>query len=252
MLRKLAERLSRGRNFRYRLPKRFGGCRILVTPESGLGYWLPAYAMRRDENLLSHVANWIKPGSVVWDVGANMGVVSFVAAGLAGPAGKVYAFEPDTLMLRLLRRSALLNPQAAPVEVIPCAVGASISLNRFNIALHNRSTNFLEGFGTGLTGGIRETQTVLTVPLDWAAEQIPPPDFLKIDVEGAELDVFRGAAQMLSAQRPVIIFECQNSNSKEIQTMLRKLGYSFCNADLPPTPGEFRPGSGFNTLAVPN
>lgn len=252
MLRKFAERLSRGRNFRYRLPKRFGGCRMLVTPESGLGYWIPAYAMRRDENMLGHLANWIKPGSVVWDVGANMGLVSFVAAGLAGPTGKVYAFEPDTMMVRLLRRSAQLNPQAAPVEVIPCAVGASISLSRFNIALHNRSTNFLEGFGTRLTGGIRETHTVLTIPLDWAAKQIPPPDFLKIDVEGAELDVFRGAAEMLRAKRPVIIFECQNSNSEEIHAMLKKLGYSFCNADLPPTPGEFRPGAGFNTLAVPN
>ncbi len=152
MLRKLAERLSRGRNFRHRLPKRFGGCRMLVTPESGLGYWLPAYAMRRDENLLTHVAQWIKPGSVVWDVGANMGVVSFVAAGLAGPKVKVYALRARHYDgARLLRRSALLNPQAAPVEVIPCAVGASLSLSRFNIASHNRSTNFLEGFGTGLT-----------------------------------------------------------------------------------------------------
>jgi FkbM family methyltransferase len=250
MFRTLAKRLSKGRSFRYRLPKEYGACRIYVTPEAGLAYWLPNSAIRR-ESLLRNAAETIKPGSVVWDIGASMGLFSFAAAGLSGPAGRVYAFEPDTVMVRLLRQSARLNPQAAPVEVIPCAISDTVSLARFNIAKNNRAASFLEGFGTGLTGGVGEVQTALTVPLDWVAEQIPLPDVLKIDVEGAELRVFRGAAQMLKAKRPVIIFEAQSSNWGEISHGLWDLGYTLYNCDLTSTQRQPLTYPVFNTLAVP-
>jgi len=251
MLRALAERLSRGHSFPYRLPKAYGGCKMLVAPEVGLRYWYPGSAIRMDEGLLRNAAEWIKPGDVVWDVGANMGLFSFAAAGLSGPSGRVYAFEPDTEMVRLLRRSARLNPHSAPVEVIPCAVFDHFSLARFNIARHNRAASFLEGFGTGLTGGVREAQTVFTAQLDWFAEQIPPPNLLKVDVEGAELGVFRGAAQMLRAKRPVVIFEAQRQNWEEISRVLWSLGYTLYNSDLPPDQREPLTRSVFNTLAVP-
>lgn len=250
MFRVLAKRLSRGRFFRYRLPQKYGGCRMFITPDAGLAYWFPAWAIRR-EALLRNAAETIRQGSVVWDVGANMGLFALAAAGLSGPAGRVYAFEPDAGMLRLLRRSAQLNPQAAPVEAIPCAVSDAIALARFNIAENNSAANFIEGFGSNLTGGVRETQTVLTVPLDWVAERIPLPDVLKIDVEGAELCVFRGAAQMLKARRPVVIFESQGANWEEIARRLWDLGYTLYNCNL--TAAERQPLTqpAFNTLALP-
>jgi len=251
MLREITERLSRGRSFRYRLPQVYGGCRMVLTPEAGLSYWLPSFGVRASEGLLKNAAETVKPGGVIWDVGANMGLFSFASAGLAGPGGRVYAFEPDTFMISLLRRSARLNPQAAPVEVIPCAVSDSISLARFNIAMRSRASNFLEGFGMSQTGGVREAHTVLTFPLDWMAEQIPPPDVLKIDVEGAVLGVFRGAAQMLKAKRPVVIFESAYENWPEIWHMLRNLGYTLFDSDLPPSQRQPLVKPAFNTLAVP-
>src|SRR5580658_4411669 len=117
MLREITERLSRGRSFRYRLPQVYGGCRMVLTPEAGLSYWLPSFGVRASESLLKNAAETVKPGVVVWDVGANMGLFSFASAGLAGAAGRVYAFEPDTVMVRLMQRSARLNSAAAPVEV---------------------------------------------------------------------------------------------------------------------------------------
>jgi FkbM family methyltransferase len=251
MLKAIAERLSRGRSFRHRLPKMYGGCWMYLTPEAGLRYWLPRRALRMDEHLLDNAAETVKAGSVVWDVGANMGLFTFAAAGLAGPAGRVYAFEPDEIMVSLLRRSAQLNQSAAPVEVIPCAVYDSFSLARFNIAKRSRTSNFLEGFGKSQTGGVRESQTVLTVPVDWMGDRIPPPDVLKIDVEGAELGVFRGAAQMLKARRPILIFEATTQNWEEIFPMLRSLGYTLYDGDL--SPGERQPLTHpvFNTLALP-
>ncbi len=251
MLRALAEHLSRGRSFRYCLPPAYGSCRMFITPEAGLRYWLPNFRMRDSEGLLRNAAETVKPGSVVWDVGANMGIFSFAAAGLAGPGGRVYAFEPDTFMISLLRRSARLNPQAAPVEVIPCAVFDSIALARFNIAERSRTSNFLEGFGMSQTGGVRETLTVLTVSLDWMTKQIPLPDVLKIDVEGAELGVFRGATQLLKGKRPVVIFEASNQNWDEISRMLRDLGYTLYDSDLSPSQRKPLTSAVFNTLALP-
>lgn len=249
MLRGLAERLSRGRSFRRRLPRVYGGCRTYISPECGLSYW---FGLRPSEKLLDNAAETIKPGSVVWDVGANMGLFSFAAAGLAGPKGHVYSFEPDVTLVSLLRRSARLNPDAAPVQVIPCAVSDSISLAEFNIAMRSRASNSLAGFGASQTGGVRETQTVLTVSLDWMAERIPPPDVLKIDVEGAELSVFHGAARMLKTRRPIIIFESHRENREEVSAQLLRLGYTLYDSDVPVARREPLRESAYNTLAVPS
>jgi FkbM family methyltransferase len=237
MLRRVAERLSRGRAYVRRLPQACGGCRMYISPECGLSYWL---GLRAAHSLLRNAAETVKPGSIVWDIGANMGLFSFAAAGLAGPEGRVYAFEPDTVLVNLLRRSAQLNPRAAPVEVIPCAVSDSVSLRKFNIAMRSRASNFLEGCGATQTGGVRESQTVLTLPLDWLAERIPPPQVLKIDVEGSELGVFRGAVRLLETRRPALIFE------SEI------LGYTFYSSELPPSQRVPLPGITGNTLALPS
>lgn len=251
MLKTIAERLSRGRALRYRLPISYGGCRMYLTPEAGLRYWLPGRGVRADEGLLWNAAETVKPGSVVWDVGANMGLFSFAAAGLAGSTGRVYAFEPDAVMVSLLRRSAHLNPSAAPVEVIPCAISDTIALAQFNIAKRSRASNFLDGFGVSQTGGVRESQTVLTVSLDWMAEQIPPPDVLKIDVEGAELNVFRGAIRLLKETQPALIFEATAGNWEEESDLLRSLGYTFFDGDQPPGEHEPRSGRTANVLALP-
>ena len=251
MLRFIAERLSRGRSFRYRLPPIYGGCRMYMSPEAGLRYWLPRRALRTDQKLLMNAAEMVKPGSVVWDVGANMGLFTFAAAGLAGPNGRIYALEPDAVMAGLLRRSALLNPAAAPVEVIPCAVSESVALARLNIARRSRTSNYLEGFGMSQTGGVREVETVLTVSLDWLAQQIPLPDVLKIDVEGAELNVFRGVSQVLKEKRPFLIFEMDGSHWEEISHMLHGLGYTLYNSDLLPAERQPLTEPCFNVLALP-
>lgn len=222
---------------------------MYISPECGLSYWV---GLRASEKLLENAAETVKPGSVVWDVGANMGLFSFASAGLSGPTGRVYAFEPDATLVTLLRRSARLNPQAAPVEVIPCAVSDAVSLARFNIAVRSRASNSLAGFGATQTGGIRETQTVLTVSLDWMAERIPPPDVLKIDVEGAELGVFRGAVRLLESKRPTLIFESHQESREEVSSLLFRLGYTLYDSDLPAPQREPLPKPVFNTLAVPS
>lgn len=251
IVRTIAERLSRGRSFRYHLPQVYGGCHLYITPEAGLRYWNPRRGIKGDENLLRNALETVKAGSVVWDVGANMGLFSFAAAGLAGPQGRVFAIEPDAVMARLMRRSARLNPQAAPVEVIACAVAQDLGLARFEIAVRSRASNALEGYQLSQGGGARELETVVTASLDWLAHQLPPPDVLKIDVEGAELNVFRGARQLLQSKRPMLIFELTRPNWNEESRLLNELGYTLFDSELPPASRKPLTGPAYNILGIP-
>jgi FkbM family methyltransferase len=249
--RRVAERLSRGRVFRRTFPKHLGGAQFYASPESGLRYLRPNLEAI-DPILLGLAAELIKPGSVIWDIGANLGLFSFAAAGLAGSKGRVFAVEPDTYLVGLLRRSSRLqNNHAAPVEVIPCAVSDGLSLATFNIAKRARASNFLVGYGHSQTGGVRESQRVLTITLDWLGTQIPAPDLIKIDAEGADFLVLKGASELIRNQRPILIFEGGKEIAQESADLLLPLGYTLFDGDLPPEQRKPLTQAAFCTLAVP-
>ena len=100
-MRKLAERLSRGVVLRRRLPSRFHNLPIYVTPEAGLRYWLSM--SRVDPALQGMAEELVQPGSIVWDVGANVGLFSFCAAALAERG--LTGFLPQTTTPRITSRT---------------------------------------------------------------------------------------------------------------------------------------------------
>ena len=64
-------------------------------------------------------SEFVRPGDVVWDIGANLSLFTVAASHNASPAGHVLAVEPDILLARLLRRSASANHAIAQVDVLP-------------------------------------------------------------------------------------------------------------------------------------
>ena len=231
-LRPALERTTHRMVIRRRLPPPFGTARIYASSEGGLRYLRPRMA-GVDPALLSLAAEVVKPGDTVWDIGANLGLFSFAAAVAAGPAGHVLAVEPDTVLVRLLRRSAAANQGHAPVAVLPAAVADGLSVAHFHIARRNRSTSHLDGFGTSQTGGVRATELVPTVTLDWLATQFPAPGVIKIDVEQAELAVLRGAPAMLRAARPTIVCEVAGHHAAAVHDLLIAHGYTLYDGDQP-------------------
>ncbi len=115
----------------------------------------------------------------------------------AGSAGRVLAAEPDIVLAGLLRRSAAVNSGHAPTDVLPVAVSDEESVARFHIARRNRSTNHLDGFGSSQAGGVRATELVPTLTLDWLAAHFPALDIIKIDVKQAEVGVLAGGSRVL-------------------------------------------------------
>lgn len=230
-LRAVAETATHRFVFRRRLAPPYRDVRLVVSTEAGLRYLRPRLD-GVDPSLLRLVTSFVQPRQTVWDVGANVGLFAFTAAHRAGPAGRVVAVEADSSNVALLRRSTTLaTPRAAPVDVVPAAVSDVTGFARFNIAVRNRSTNYLDGTGSTQTGGIRETQIVPTVTLDHLLGHFPAPEVLKIDVEGAEHLALAGATAVLAAH-PVIICEVTGKNSDAVRDLLSPYGYRFYNGEL--------------------
>lgn len=250
-LRSIAERLTHNLVIKRRLPPRFGGIPLFVSTEGGLRY-LRLSLERVDPELLRMAMELVEPGDVVWDIGANLGLFTFAAAARAGPNGSVYAIEPDTFLINLLRRSAgLEKAKRARVNPIPVAVSDAAGVSQFHIAKRARAANYLESCGSTQTGGARETQWVVTVTLDWMLEQFPPPNVLKVDVEGAETRVFAGASKVLSRSRPRILCEVFEQNAVEVSRILQSFGYTLFDAALDLSRRQSISRAAYTTVAYP-
>ncbi len=248
-IRGLAERLSRGIVLRRRLPAQFGSLPIYVTPEAGLRYW--STMSQVDPVLYSIAEEIVKPGSTVWDVGANVGLFSFCAAARSGKSGLVVAIEPDLSLAQLINRSAqrLAKSECAQVEVLCASISDSTRISKLAIAERARASNHLvEAVGSTEANGVRCIQSTASFTLDFLLEYFPPPSVLKIDAETHELSVLSGASRLLREAKPIIWCEVSAQNSDEITTLLHNAGYKLYGAQTRPHQAIDR--AWFHTLAV--
>ena len=175
------------------------------------GCWLGTYERLTQRVFVEHV----RPGAVVYDVGANAGFFTLLASKLAGPSGAVYAFEPMERNLGFIREHVRLNG-VTNVHVLPVAVSDRDGVVRFAAAANPA----MGGLSAG--GGIEVQSTTL----DAVARTIPPPSFVKMDIEGAEHAALSGAAEVLRAARPVILLSEHGWEQHErCGALLESLGY---------------------------
>jgi FkbM family methyltransferase len=230
-IRSVVEQVSRNRVLKRRLPKKFGSREVFVSPDSALQFWKRDLSGVAPE-LFALADKLVRPGAIVWDVGANVGLFSFAAAAKAGSEGKVCAIEADPWLAMLLRRSAEVPYyRAAPVEVLNVAVSDCVSILEFNIAKRGRSSNFVSGFSGTQSDGARTVFPVIAISLDWLAERSTVPTVVKIDVETMDHLVLRGATKMLRS-RPILIAEVTRQRSVEVSQLLTEYGYKLLTTDL--------------------
>lgn len=249
-LRRLAENLTRGVVLRRRLPARFNHLPIYVTPEAGLRFC--GTMSRVDSGLYNMVEELVTPGSVVWDVGANVGLFSFCAAARSGESGFVLAIEPDCWLAYLMTRTCqkLLRSSCSKVEVLCASISDSNRISKLEIAERARaSSHLVEAVGSTQAKSARYLQQTVSLTLDFLLDYFPAPSVLKIDVETHEASVLRGAERLLNEVRPVIWCEVSHENSVEVTGLLHAAGYELRGAETQSHPLTDR--AWFSTLAVP-
>ena len=135
----------------------------------------------------------IRPGDVVFDVGANLGAYTLLFAQWAGPEGRVFAFEPAPQPYQGLRQLLDANGITSRVTPIQAAVSASEGTAVFFASGTDGASRIVDGAGEG-------TISVATVTIDAVCRREHVlPRFIKVDAEGAELDVLRGARETIAA-----------------------------------------------------
>jgi FkbM family methyltransferase len=146
-----------------------------------------------------------KPGAVIIDIGAHIGLFSIIAAQVTGKTGKVYAFEPAPGTYALLQKTVVINHEEQVIETLQKAVGKQTGKITFFVS-DNQVDN-----GNSLVKYKKDRSlyginvAVTTIDHFIREKDISRLDFIKIDVEGAEYDTLQGAAETLKNLKPVCI-----------------------------------------------
>lgn len=178
----------------------------------------------REPSVQEALGRHLGPGKVFYDIGANAGYFSLFAAGFGGDSVKVYAFEasPDVVsrLTRTIERNAL-----AGVTVVEAAVwseNGEVTFDRCPGSPDRMVGHVVEESGPKRSDCVR----VPAVTLDHFVQTAPAPDVVKCDVEGAELEVLRGAVGLLRDKKPVVICEVHShENLQALRPFFQQLGY---------------------------
>jgi FkbM family methyltransferase len=198
----------------------------------------------------------LRPGDTAIDVGAHIGLFAIDMASRVGPSGRVYAFEPFAPNADLLERSIAENRFEDRIELTRAAVGAepgeaALTFPRETL---NSGGAYLLPRGTQPLSGNLE-QTVPLVALD-RLNLRRPIRFIKMDVEGAEPLVLRGAARIIREDRPLILSEVHPTQLERASgttpdaffTQIRELGYRL--QDLAGAPIEAAPSEALISVVL--
>lgn len=184
------------------------------------------------DTLACFLATISQQGGPVFDVGANVGVFSLVAAGLTD--AEVIAFEPTPVLAALARDLAAANDLRFGVEEI--ALGARSGTATFHLSdVTDSSNSLLDGFRPSATS----IEVVVESLDDYVVRTGRIPRLLKIDTEATEPDVFRGGLTTIQEHRPWIVCEVLARRTEaELEKALEPLGYTWyqITSELPLVP----------------
>jgi len=172
----------------------------------------------------------LAPGMTFLDVGANIGATSLLAATLVGPGGRVVAIDAQPECVAALEANAARNG-FAHMTALHAAVGRETGEAEIVVVADALWTR-LASVGEHPREVRRDVVPATTLDALVARGEVPAPDVVKIDVEGAELDVFAGMQRLLTSTRPVVICEMHGRNAAFCAAM-EAVGYRVVDLDAP-------------------
>jgi FkbM family methyltransferase len=202
------------------------GIWLHLNPRTGRDYFQGEVEPEVQTALQKHLL----PGMTVFDVGSNIGFFALLAAKLVGPQGRVFAFEADPEIAARLREHLTRNA-GAPIVAEEKAVWSRSEPLFFARADAGISPD--RGLGhvvdAAATNSVNSPATIRVegTSLDEYIVNSSAPDFIKCDVEGAEVEVFRGAEKLLREKKPTILCEMHSAENRRVLTeQFSRLGYN--------------------------
>jgi FkbM family methyltransferase len=201
------------------------GFTILLDMQVDKDYWLGTY----EPELQSALRELVPPGAIIHDVGANIGYVSLLLAKAAGVSGHVYAFEALPENAERWRMNINLNGMRSRLTLINAAVTQASGLVSFLV--HPSG-----GMGkvAGSAGREDHYQSEIKVPGLSLDEFVyiqgnPPPQVIKMDIEGGEVLALPGMHRVLAEARPLMLMEMHGPESNRVAwEILETAGYEIC------------------------
>ena len=197
----------------------------LANPEHQYLYF---YGTHDERYVLTKFLKIIKPGDICWDIGANIGFYTCLLASQVKDTGAVVAFEPAARTSGYLQENVSLN-EFTNVTVVNKGLGD----NREQRQLYYSEAALAEGTASlKYANGRAASEYVILDTIDNLIGKLPPPNFIKIDVEGYQLEVLRGGEHFLKTHAPLLMAELKdvgNTNRddfSEIEKYITDLGYS--------------------------
>jgi FkbM family methyltransferase len=246
----LVRKISSPFLFSKKLPFDFGRAKVIVTSRADIRLLAPGLEQAAGD-LFVVVRKYVNPNGTVWDIGSNLGLLAFSAAVRVGTGGHVYSLEADPryadIQTRTLRH---FTPVAGKVMVLCAAVADQAGVLELVIPFNGHARNHLNVVEGNSALSCEMRKQVVTLTLDWLLAYWRAPDFVKIDVEGAEILAITGATRLFQEIRPIAYIECCETNADTLTAMFRQFEYDLFKID---SEGLETPVDRFvfNTLAKP-
>ncbi len=178
--------------------------------------------------LTQFLAQSIRPGMTVIDVGANFGYYTLLMADAVGQSGSVIAIEPNPSAVALLKESVLLNGYADRTEIVAQALSDKEGTGLL-FCPSSEPKNALLVPHRHHTNGM--TLEVATTTLDSVTAGRPRIDLIKIDAEGAEAAIFRGMRNLILRDRPILVLEFNAARYPDPGAFLDSISALYASAE---------------------
>ncbi|MCK6625135.1 MAG: FkbM family methyltransferase [Anaerolineae bacterium] len=178
--------------------------KILLNIEEEFEYDVRLVSCRKEPETIKWIETFIKDGDVVYDIGANVGAYALVAAKFTNGRALIYAFEPGFPTFAQLNKNVVLNNCQDNIIPLPLALSSKTNLALFNY--HNlRAGGALHSLGAAIDYAGKSFEPVLSQPvLSYRIDDLidyfdlPVPNHIKLDVDGLEFEILKGAEKTLA------------------------------------------------------
>lgn len=175
--------------------------------------------------LIETLKRLVPPDSIIFDIGSNNGDTAFILDSIARPNGRVVCFEPNTdVAIEILTRF----PSPRKILIERAAWDEDNQMIEFRVGDCNQAGTVCDA--SHLTGKITERR-VPTITVDTVAAVLGHPSLIKVDCEGAELEVLNGARSTLIKAKPILSLELavgtsrSTAHTKRVADLLKTFGY---------------------------